>query len=150
MLNILELHQKLKPYDAGNLENIGDVLQYALPWSALLYVALQGDIRSAQLWVYSGLVTIVVTVLGKLLFNMTSLGKRPNGGPFSFPSGHTSSAFMGGFFWLWCAGWLWALLPLLLAMLTGYSRVYAGKHWWRDVLAGIIVALVTVFSVFRY
>lgn len=141
MLNLPELTRKARPLSINNLEDIGDILQYLIPWGALLAVALQGNSAAAREWVYAGVSTVVLTLILKYAFNFTPLGKRPDGNMFSFPSGHTSSAFMGAAFFHFHFGFGWAILPYLLAALTGYSRVWAEKHWWRDVIAGAVLAI---------
>lgn len=67
----------------------------------------------------------------------------------SFPSGHTTSAFalFGLLAFLDEAKWR-AGLWLLLAILTGYSRVYLFQHFVEDVYAGSLVG--TVSSVVIY
>lgn len=58
----------------------------------------------------------------------------------SFPSSHASVAFAFGLA-LW-ARWPWRLgrwLPLLMAVLVGWSRVALGLHFPVDVLAGALV-----------
>ena len=42
-------------------------------------------------------------------------------------------------------GFGWASIPYLLACVTGYSRIWAEKHWLRDVIAGAILAIVIVY-----
>lgn len=66
---------------------------------------------------------------------------------YSFPSGHTQSAF-GVFGCLardakrkWIAAVYW-----LLAVLVGFSRMYLGVHTPQDVGVSILVALVLVFA----
>lgn len=65
--------------------------------------------------------------------------ERPNG--WSFPSGHTSSAFAA-------AGALYArrsrlaLPALLLAAAIGFSRLYLYVHFPTDVLAGALLGIV--------
>lgn len=141
MLNSQEILQKALPLSIDNLEDIGDILQYALPWAALLAVALQGDKTAAWDWLYAGASTTLLTHLLKFIFNFTPLGRRPNGSGYAFPSGHTSSAFMGAAFFHFQFGIYWAIVPYLLAALTGYSRVWAKQHWWRDVIAGAALAI---------
>ncbi|MGL5615220.1 MAG: phosphatase PAP2 family protein [Sarcina sp.] len=63
---------------------------------------------------------------------------------FSFPSGHTSSAFA-------CAIILGyyirkSLIPsLILAFLIGFSRVYLTVHYPSDVLAGMLLGIFSAF-----
>lgn len=63
----------------------------------------------------------------------------------SFPSGHSSTAAAMGFVLarfgvqkVW-----WAIVPAILTILIGYSRVYNGLHFPGDVLAGWILGFIT-------
>ena len=58
----------------------------------------------------------------------------------SFPSGHTSAAFSGATFIHKRYGFNKACPIYIVASFVGYSRVYAEKHYWEDVLAGAILA----------
>ena len=63
----------------------------------------------------------------------------PPGG-FSFPSGHTISAFAAAtvlWFWKWKA----ALPATVLAGLIGFSRLYLSCHFVTDVAAGVILGV---------
>lgn len=62
----------------------------------------------------------------------------------SFPSGHTSQAFfmatlLAQYFVL---GPLWGSVLYTLAVLVGFTRIYVGAHYPRDVLAGGILGSV--------
>jgi len=150
MFNIPELFDKITPFKIDSLEDIGDILQYALPWAGLLAVALQGDQPGAWKWLWSGVAVTGSTFILKQLFNFTPLGRRPNGGNSAFPSGHTSGAFMGAAFIHFQFTFVWAMVPYLLAALTGYSRVQANKHWWRDIFAGAVLAIGIVWGIVIY
>lgn len=57
---------------------------------------------------------------------------------FSFPSGHTSAAFV--VLTVLVSAYSWLFLPLfVLAVAIGASRVYLGVHYPSDVLAGAVL-----------
>ena len=67
----------------------------------------------------------------------------PMQGGFSFPSGHTASAFAAASVYLRGAPTRWAkILFLLLAALMGFSRLYVGVHYLSDVLAGAVLGFI--------
>ena len=69
----------------------------------------------------------------------------------SFPSGHTTCAFALYFsFALMVENRFYKILFLLLALLTGYSRIYLSQHFFEDVYAGSIIGVVTTFIVFYF
>lgn len=149
MFNLAELIKKLKPVEIDRLRDVGDILQYVIPWAALLAVALTGSQVDAWRWLYVGVITALVTQLLKRAFNYTRFGVRPDGGEEAMPSGHTSSAFMGAFFFYFQFGLLAAAIPLLLAVITGYSRIFTKRHWLRDVVAGTALALLVNYLYFH-
>jgi membrane-associated phospholipid phosphatase len=64
----------------------------------------------------------------------------------SFPSGHSASIF--------CAAVLlslilkknnWTILFILIAILTGYSRMYLGQHFSVDVYTGSIIGILSAY-----
>jgi membrane-associated phospholipid phosphatase len=74
---------------------------------------------------------------------------RPNGGPRSFPSGHTSIAFAGAEFIRKEYGWGWAAPAYLAAGFVGWSRVEARKHYTHDVIAGAAVGILANHDFWR-
>jgi membrane-associated phospholipid phosphatase len=68
--------------------------------------------------------------------------ERPNGGNYSFPSGHTATAFaaapvLGKHF-----GPRVGYAAYAMAILTGLARMEEKKHYLADVLAGAAIGLV--------
>ncbi len=70
---------------------------------------------------------------------------------FSFPSGHTTTAFavilLAGFIINRKSGFLTAMT---LAMLTGFSRVYISQHFLIDVLAGSVLGTLSALFFYWY
>lgn len=123
--------------DANGIERAGDVLQVALPLSALGWSVMQEDWQGSRQLLASFGATIATTHALKFSINRT----RPNGGGLSFPSGHTASAFVGASYFQRRYGWQFGAPAYALAAFTGYSRVQADKHYWSDVFAGAALAI---------
>lgn len=69
----------------------------------------------------------------------------------SFPSGHTTCAFAMYFsFALIVKSNFYKLLFFVLALLTGYSRIYLSQHFFEDVYAGSIIGVVSAYLVFYF
>lgn len=65
---------------------------------------------------------------------------------YSFPSGHTTTAFaMAGFIMLTFASLPLRIFVLILAILAGVSRISVGAHWPEDVLAGAPLGLMIAY-----
>ncbi len=67
--------------------------------------------------------------------------RRPDGGKYSFPSGHTTAAFSAAAFLQLRYGWKIGIPAYLLAGYVGFSRIYARKHYYWDVLAGASIGI---------
>jgi len=65
----------------------------------------------------------------------------------SFPSGHAVTAFSLATFLSLLRG-RWAPLFIILAFLTGISRVYMGAHFPLDVLGGMFVGVIVSLAVY--
>jgi membrane-associated phospholipid phosphatase len=126
-----------EPSYSDEIRTAGDILQIALPSTALGMAIAEPDDKGRVQWVESFVTTAVVTQTLKYSINR----ERPNGGDLSFPSGHTSSAFQGAAFIHERYGSKFGVPAYLLASFVGYSRVHAGVHYWSDVIAGAAVGI---------
>lgn len=125
---------------------LGDIGQFAVPAAGLALTYYFDDSEGRKLWLKNTGTTILATEALKYSLNSTYLGKRPNGGNRGFPSGHSSAACSGAFFMADRYGWQYGAPGLLLAAVTGYSRVDEGYHHWRDVIAGCALS----FGISKY
>lgn len=67
--------------------------------------------------------------------------KRPSGGNYSFPSGHTTSAFAFASYVAMEHEWYWGVPAYLCASLVGYSRIATNFHYPHDVLMGAAIGM---------
>lgn len=119
-------------------ERLGDVLQVALPMTALgMSLTLENDYNGTVQFAKSFGATVVATQVLKFSINE----KRPNGCSRSFPSGHTSAAFSGASFIQRRYGWTYGLPAYAIASYVGWSRVYANAHYSHDVIAGALLSV---------
>lgn len=127
----------LFPSEETATEKAGDIMQLAIPLAGIgsTYV-LDDKIGKKQFW-KSYLSTALLTYFLKITINR----ERPSGGGWSFPSGHTASAFSGAMFINNRYGAKYGIPSLLLASFVGYSRVHADKHYWGDVVAGASIGI---------
>ena len=103
--------------------------------------------------VYSSLTGVLVNNSIKDIFKM----QRPIGEDgirslrvetatgYSFPSGHTQQAttFYGSLFMYTKKKWLY-ILSIIVITLVGFSRMYLGVHYPKDVLFGVIFGVLTI------
>jgi membrane-associated phospholipid phosphatase len=106
-----------------------------------------------ELLIVSG-INIGTTALLKNVFNRTRPADKYPGEVFvldpshgmSFPSGHTSQAFaLATTLTLQYKKWYVTVPAYLWAGCVGYSRMYLGKHYPSDVLAGAVLGVGTSY-----
>jgi membrane-associated phospholipid phosphatase len=69
---------------------------------------------------------------------------------YSFPSGHSASIFcIAVLLSLIIRKNTWTVLFVILAILTGYSRMYLGQHFSVDVYAGSLIGILTAYFSWR-
>lgn len=72
---------------------------------------------------------------------------RPDGGPYSFPSGHTANAFLGAhmaYKEFKDSSPVLAYSGYAIALFVGGSRLYNNRHWVADVVAGAGFGILSV------
>ena len=77
----------------------------------------------------------VLTTGTKLMVART----RPNGGSFSFPSGHTSATFASAVVLADHFGWRVGVPAYAVAGFVGWTRIRDNQHWLSDVVFGSAV-----------
>lgn len=121
---------------------------------ALVLVILSPDV--AKRFLFITLLTAVIIAGLKKFFN----DPRPAGvlsieefhiigdvlKNYSFPSGHTTTAFaMAGFVLLTYQNIGLRSIALVMALLAGFARISVGAHWPEDVFAGAALGLMLAF-----
>ncbi len=119
-----------------------DVLAVGVPLAAAVISVAHDDA--------SGLLQLskseALTLLSVEVLKRTTNKTRPNGrDDRSFPSGHTAVAFAAAQYMQIRGGWRYGVPAYLAAAATGYSRVKAKEHYWRDVLAGAAIGMATSY-----
>jgi len=117
---------------ANNYETAGDTVQLLMPITAITMSYMENDREGRTQFYKSFGTTMAATYALKYSVNRT----RPNGAPYSFPSGHTSASFSSATYIHLRYGYKKAVLPYIAATFVGWSRVEANKHYVSDVLAG--------------
>lgn len=116
----------------------GDALLVAMPLATLTAVLVQKDWTGLKQAAFSVATTMGVTYLLKY----TVKKQRPDfSDNHSFPSAHTSVMFANAAFVQRRYGWKWGAPAYALATYVGWSRTYAKKHDWWDVVAGAAIGV---------
>ena len=69
----------------------------------------------------------------------------------SFPSVHSMRAiFMAIIISKFFANPIMIIFLLLWALIVSYSRVYIKKHYWIDIIVGLIIGILLAFLLLRF
>ena len=127
----------LGPARAEFVETSGKVIAFGLPAVAAGVALSKGDDRGltqlALVWTTSVGTAFVLSEIVP--------ARRPDHSDYkSFPSDTAASGYASAGF-LWARyGWEYGVPAYALAMYAGYTRTYARKHHWYDVLASSAIA----------
>lgn len=119
------------------IKSTGDVLEFALPTLALGMIDVNRDGEGLLQFGEAGLLALALTQ--GLKYSIDE--RRPNGGSYSFPSGHASCAFWASEFIRKRYGWEVGVPAYVAAVFVGYSRVEEKAHYTHDVLAGAAIGI---------
>jgi membrane-associated phospholipid phosphatase len=126
---------------SDRIEQAGNFLELLLPATAggltLGFQDYQGSLQLAESMALSFGVTT--------LLKHTVEEQRPNGGSESFPSEHASISFSAAEFLRKRYGWEYGVPAYAAASFVAYSRVEAGQHHPRDVVAGAAIGIASSF-----
>ncbi|MCA9759109.1 MAG: phosphatase PAP2 family protein [Candidatus Eisenbacteria bacterium] len=86
--------------------------------------------------------SLLATSAAALAIKVSVRRTRPNGGPYSFPSGHTAVAFTTATVLEEHFGWRIGIPAYAAAGLTGIARMEDRKHFLSDVVAGATIGIV--------
>jgi membrane-associated phospholipid phosphatase len=117
-----------------------DILTGAVPLTGLAVAYFKGDTEGQKQWLRNTCVNQGLTSALRLSFNETSLGERPDGDPYGFPSGHVAAVMSGATFLDMRYGWKWGVPAYLASAYVAYVRVDEDQHHWRDVIASGVLS----------
>tara|TARA_R110001606_G_scaffold54870_8_gene134286 strand:- start:658 stop:1233 length:576 start_codon:yes stop_codon:yes gene_type:complete len=120
------------------ITNLGDVLLFTMPTTALGTSIITGDQKGTWQFTKGFLLNQALTIGLKMAIDKPRPDLSNNS---SFPSGHTSITFQSAAFIQKRYGWKYGAAAYALAGFTGYSRIQADKHDGWDVLAGAIIGV---------
>ncbi len=120
---------------------VGGLLSFVMPAVAFGATAYMKDGEGAWQVTKSMAVTGVIT----LGFKYSVRSRRPNGDPYSFPSGHAAFAMASAQFLGQRYGWEYGVPAYVLAAFSAHSRVWAHEHYLKDVAAGTVIGIVSTY-----
>ena len=124
----------------GVSEISGHVVMSAIPVTALALAYAKDDTEGEKQWLRNLLANQLLNSVARLGFNYTSLGQRPNGDGYGFPSGHVAFAASGASFLEERYGWEYGVPAWIATGYVAWVRVDNNDHHPRDVIAASLLA----------
>ena len=128
----------------GSVEKLGDDLQSLATVAGYITSLTAKDYRG---FVYMGLHNVVSSGTTKMLKSGIDQSRPGDQDNNSFPSGHTNTAFLGAAFLQQRYGSAWGLPSYVSAIIVGWSRVYANKHYANDVITSASIAMLSAWAI---
>ncbi|NIJ44673.1 membrane-associated phospholipid phosphatase [Wenyingzhuangia heitensis] len=139
---VLVLVLSFRTQAQSTIEKIGDYGLYSMPIIALSSTIIEKDLKGTFMF-GKGFVLNTVLTLG---LKEVVKKERPNDEDLnSFPSGHTSVTFQSAAFMQKRYGWKYGIPAYTIAAYTGFSRVYADKHFVEDVAVGAVIGIISSY-----
>ncbi len=133
---------------------IDDYIQYAPV--AGMYIADIAGVESKNHWFDQTKYLIISNVISASItqaLKKITQKERPNGSPYSFPSGHTTFAFTNAtvlFNEFRETSPVLAYSGYAFSTTTGIFRMLNNKHWLSDVLAGAGIGMIVTVFVYHF
>jgi membrane-associated phospholipid phosphatase len=132
--------------ELGSITILGIIILFACFYNFDLAIRLFIGIVSA---------TIIATIIKALFFKERPNKQKKNTlvekiDASSFPSVHSSRiAILGFWLCMYSTGVLEAVFISVVCFLVACSRVYLKKHYWIDVLGGVVLAVIINFIIYK-
>lgn len=120
------------------VERSGDVLVFVTPLASLTTTLILKDYQGLKQVAFSGATALAATYALKYIVKKERPDKSDK---LSFPSSHTMITCTGAAFIQRRYGWKYGIPAYLLSSYVAWSRVYADKHDWWDVLGGAAIGI---------
>ena len=126
--------------DSSRTEDAGEILAIALPIGALGLTWYEKDREGRIQFIKSFGANVLATLALKEVVDK----ERPDMNCCdSFPSGHTSAAFVSAVFMHRRYGFKRAIPAYVVATYVGYTRVESDRHFGEDVIAGAAIGFLS-------
>lgn len=132
---LLGLNSSLLYAQTSTKDTVSDVITGLVPIGGLAIAYIKDDDLGKKQWLRNISAELVLNTLARGIFDQTSLGERPSGRPYGFPSGHVGFVVGGAAFLQERYGWHYGLPAYMLAAYVANERVDEDHHYARDVLA---------------
>lgn len=133
------VNNQFREWSGGGKMHFDDYLQY-LPvgfYLTLDFMGMDAKHTFGERVAVAAVTYLSVTALSQSVKYAVREPRPDTGTRNSFPSGHTTTAFAGAELVRSEYGWGAGLVAYAMATTVGVMRIYNGRHWMNDVVAGV-------------